>query len=225
MWNGKLAAGKLGIDVKLYATVEDATVHFHLLHAKDHERVQQHLLNPNTGELREGDQIHKGYEVQRGTFVLLSPAELAKLAPPASKSIELYAFVPAFAFAVGIVGAFITFMVTALSATILPMRRKEILQRSPVNWRIAGYPVITLVGALALIGLAAVQISVLSDPFSGVSLFPSTDAGNGPVIPFIMLLVNLAILATGFLVYGLARRVKKAQGIDLSLAFKEIPPE
>ena len=140
-------------------------------------------------------------------------------------SVVLYAFVPAFAFAVGIVGAFITFMVTALSATILPMRRKEILQRSPVNWRIAGYPVITLVGALALIGLAAVQISVLSDPFSGVSLFPSTDAGNGPVIPFIMLLVNLAILATGFLVYGLARRVKKAQGIDLSLAFKEIPPE
>jgi len=95
MWNGKLAAGKLGIDVKLYAAVEDVTVHFHLLHAKDHERVQQHLLNPNTGELREGDQIHKGYEVQRGTFVLLSPAELAKLAPPASKSIELYAFVPA----------------------------------------------------------------------------------------------------------------------------------
>jgi DNA end-binding protein Ku len=95
MWNGKLAVGKLGIDVKLYAAVEDATVHFHLLHAKDQERVQQHLLNPNTGELREGDQIHKGYEVQRGAFVLLSPKELAQLEPPASKSVELYAFVPA----------------------------------------------------------------------------------------------------------------------------------
>jgi DNA end-binding protein Ku len=95
MWNGKLAVGKLGIDVKLYAAVEDVAVHFHLLHAKDEERVQQHLLNPNTGEVREGDQIQKGYEIQRGTFVLLSPAELAKLAPPASKSIELYAFVPA----------------------------------------------------------------------------------------------------------------------------------
>jgi DNA end-binding protein Ku len=94
MWNGKLAVGKLGIDVKLYSAVEDAAVHFHLLHAKDHERVEQHMLNPKTGELREGDQIHKGYQVERGTFVLLSPAELAKLDPPASKAIEVYAFAP-----------------------------------------------------------------------------------------------------------------------------------
>jgi amino acid transporter len=140
-------------------------------------------------------------------------------------SVILYAFVPAFAFAVGIVGAFLTFMTTALSATLLPFRRPEMFERSPVNWRVGGFPVMTLVGALALFGLLCVEISILSDPYSGVSLFPSTDAGAGAGVPFVMLWVNLGILVLGFVIYFITKWVRKAQGIDIGLAFKEIPPE
>jgi APA family basic amino acid/polyamine antiporter len=140
-------------------------------------------------------------------------------------SVILYAFIPAFAFAVGIVGAFLTFMTTALSATLLPFRRPEMFERSSVNWRIGGFPVMTLVGALALLGLLCVEISILSDPYSGVSLFPSTDAGAGAGIPFAMLWVNLGIFALGFVVYFVTKWIRKAQGIDIGLAFKEIPPE
>jgi DNA end-binding protein Ku len=95
IWNGTLAVGKLEIAVKLYSATEDETIHFHLLHAKDHERVQQHMINPNTGQVLEHDDIQKGYELKPGTFVLLEAAELAKLEPPASKQIELGSFVPA----------------------------------------------------------------------------------------------------------------------------------
>jgi DNA end-binding protein Ku len=95
IWNGKLALGKTTVGVKLFAAIEDQTVHFHLLHAEDQERVEQRMLNPKTGEVRAGDEIHKGYEIKPGTFVLLDPKELAKLEPPPSKVIEVQHFVPA----------------------------------------------------------------------------------------------------------------------------------
>jgi DNA end-binding protein Ku len=94
IWNGTLHVANLRVSVKLYSAVQDQAVHFHLLHASDHERVQQHLLNPNTGEVRERGQIQKGYEVEPGKFVLLSDRELEKLEPPASKVIEVERCVP-----------------------------------------------------------------------------------------------------------------------------------
>jgi DNA end-binding protein Ku len=94
MWNGTLVIGKLSIDVKLYAAIEDAAVHFHLLHDRDLERLEQHMVNPSTGEVREKDEIHRGFEVKPGTFVLLEPSELEQLEPPPSRSIEAEAFVP-----------------------------------------------------------------------------------------------------------------------------------
>lgn len=95
IYNGNLALGKLSVGVKLYAALEDQTIHFHLLHAEDHERVEQRMLNPKTGEVRAGNQIHKGYEIKTGAFVLLTPKELAKLEPAPSKVIEVQQFVPA----------------------------------------------------------------------------------------------------------------------------------
>jgi DNA end-binding protein Ku len=95
IWNGTLELGKVAIDIKLYSAVQDDSIHFHLLHAKDRERVQQHMLNPNTGEIRDGADIHRGYQVQSGAFVLLDQQELARLEPAPSKTIEVQRFVPA----------------------------------------------------------------------------------------------------------------------------------
>ena len=94
MWNGTLAIGKLAIDVKLYAAIQDDAIHFHLLHDEDQERLEQRMLHPRTGAVRGKGEIHKGFEVKPGTFVLLSERELAQLEPPASKSIEVQSFVP-----------------------------------------------------------------------------------------------------------------------------------
>lgn len=95
MWNGTLKLGKLSLGVKLYAAVEDAAVHFHLLHAADLERVKQHMVNPGTGAVVERDQVQRGYEVERGKFVVISPEELAELEPEPSRDIGIERFVPA----------------------------------------------------------------------------------------------------------------------------------
>jgi len=137
----------------------------------------------------------------------------------------LFTYVPAFAVMVGIFGAYLTFMTTSISAALFPFRKKDLFDLSPVNWRIGGFPVITLVGLLSFLGLLVLDLSVFSDPYSGVSINPATDAGTGAGVPFRMFWINLGVFLSGFAVYFAAKSIRKAQGTDISLAFKEIPPE
>src|SRR5688572_15059248 len=93
-WNGCLRVGTCKIPVKLYAAARDDAVHFHLLHDRDHMRVEQRMVHPLSGKALAGKEIHKGYEIKPGTYVLLTQAELAGLEPPASHNIDVLAFVP-----------------------------------------------------------------------------------------------------------------------------------
>jgi DNA end-binding protein Ku len=95
MWKGTLAIGSAEIPVKFYAAAQDRDVHFHLLHDHDQVRVRQQMVNPNTGEVLEEGEIHKGFEVSPGKFVFLTEDELGGLTPEASRDIEFSAFVPA----------------------------------------------------------------------------------------------------------------------------------
>lgn len=93
-WKGEIELGKQKLPVKLFSAVEDSHVHFHLLHAKDGVRVEQHLVHRESGKTLERDQIQKGLSLGSGTYVVLKPAELKKLEPKASRSIEVLRFVP-----------------------------------------------------------------------------------------------------------------------------------
>ena len=137
----------------------------------------------------------------------------------------LFTYVPAFAVMVGIFGAYLTFMTTSIAGAVFPFRRKELFSLSPINWRIGGIPVITIVGVLSFLGLAILDWSVFSDPYSGISIDPNADAGTGPGVPFRMFLISLGVYVSGLVVYFLAKLMRRAQGIDISLAFTEIPPE
>jgi DNA end-binding protein Ku len=80
--------------VKLYSAVEDRTIHFHLLHAKDRAPVQQHIVRKDTGKDVSKDEMRKAYALDRSTAVILEPDDLEKLIPPDSRDIHLCRFVP-----------------------------------------------------------------------------------------------------------------------------------
>src|SRR5262245_42756253 len=94
IWTGNLKLNSTAIPVKLYSAVEDHSVHFHILDTKTKSRVKQHMVHSETGEEVAPEDITKGYEVEPGTFVLLSADELAELAPKPSRDIEIIRFVP-----------------------------------------------------------------------------------------------------------------------------------
>lgn len=94
IWQGVLTLDRLSVPVKLYSAVVDRDVHFHLLHSKDRVRVEQRMVNPNTGETVEHANMRKGFPVGEGTYVLLEKEEIDRLAPASSRTIEITRFVP-----------------------------------------------------------------------------------------------------------------------------------
>ena len=94
IWKGTLGMGGGRVAVKLYSAVEDRTVHFHVLEKSTLMRIQQHMVNAETGEEVPGDQVKKGYRAEPGTYVVLTPEELARTLPEDSRNIEITRFVP-----------------------------------------------------------------------------------------------------------------------------------
>src|SRR3982751_3713500 len=94
IWKGTLKLGTTKVPVKLYSAVSDRTVRFHLLEDKGLMRVKQHMVNPETGDEVPNEEIKKGYEIEPGTFVVLTDEELEKLEPKPSRDIEITEFVP-----------------------------------------------------------------------------------------------------------------------------------
>jgi DNA end-binding protein Ku len=94
IWKGELQLGQQQLAVKLYSAVEDRSVHFHMLHAKDQAPVEQHIVRKDTGRDVEKQKIRKAFALTQDTAVILQPEELEKLAPPESRQIHLCRFVP-----------------------------------------------------------------------------------------------------------------------------------
>jgi len=94
MWKGRLVLGKHELPLKMYSAIEDRTVHFRLLHAKDHEPVEQRIVRKSDGEEVPRDEQRKAFPVGKESAVILEPEELAKIEPEASRDIELTRFVP-----------------------------------------------------------------------------------------------------------------------------------
>ena len=92
IWKGDLKMGSAKVAVKLYSAAQDQTVRFHILDKKSKTRVKQHMVDESGKEVP-NEEILKGFEVEPGTFVILDEEELEKLAPEASREIEITQFV------------------------------------------------------------------------------------------------------------------------------------
>src|SRR5438876_5841812 len=119
-----------------------------------------------------------------------------------------------FLWATGVIA--ITFLGTSFAAAILPWRRKDIFQNSPISrFRIAGIPVITITGVVSAIFLLFMLAEWSFNDVYGTSFKIN---GASPKYFLATYLVAIAI-------YVVARVVRKRQGIDLSRIHREIPVE
>lgn len=93
MWMGTLNFGLVSMPVKLYSAVSNKSVHFNQLHGADHARIQQKRVCSADGEEVPFEEIVKGYELAPERYVVIEDAELAALAPEATRTIEIQDFV------------------------------------------------------------------------------------------------------------------------------------
>jgi len=93
-WTGFLRLSLVSCPVYLSpATSEAKRIRLNQLNAETGNRVKQQLVDAETGEVVERDQIVKGYEYDRGRYVEISDDELKELQIESSKIIDLDQFV------------------------------------------------------------------------------------------------------------------------------------
>jgi APA family basic amino acid/polyamine antiporter len=109
----------------------------------------------------------------------------------------------------------VTFLGSAVAATILPWWKPAIYQNSPVaRYTIVGVPLISVAGAITSIFLGLVLFQWLSNSLYGIGV------GNTQSIVFLGILYGIAAV-----VYMVARLYRRTQGVDLDAIHAEIPAE
>ena len=89
-----LSFGLVSIPVKLYSATESASgVGFNFL-SPDGGRVKQQYVSEATGEVVARADMKKGYEFEKGQFVVFTPDELKALEEGATHVVEIISFVP-----------------------------------------------------------------------------------------------------------------------------------
>jgi len=92
MWSGVISFGLVSIPVKLYTAVSKQNVKFNQIDSKTNSRVKQKRVNSDGDEVAY-DQIVKGYEVAKDSYVILTDEDIASVSPEASRTIDISSFV------------------------------------------------------------------------------------------------------------------------------------
>src|SRR5580700_11023440 len=93
IWTGSLSFGLVNVPVGLYSATEEKSIRFNQFQAGTADRVRNKRVNERTGEEVAYGDIVKGYDLGGGEYAILSPEELAAVAPGASRAIEVSDFV------------------------------------------------------------------------------------------------------------------------------------
>src|SRR5213596_3204871 len=115
--------------------------------------------------------------------------------------------------------ATVMYIGTAIGGAIFPRTRREVYRTSPIaKYKVGPIPVITICGAIAAAFSAAMLYLYIVEPFLGIA---NLSAGFDGVKS---LLIMLAIFVGWSVYYFVRRAYLKSVGINLDLAYKEIPP-
>jgi len=94
-WSGQLRLALVSIPVELYsATRSTAGIALNQIHEPSGKRIKYEKTVPGLGAV-EADEIVKGYEVEKGEYVLLSDAEIEGVKLESKRTLELVQFVDA----------------------------------------------------------------------------------------------------------------------------------
>ncbi len=93
MWKGAISFGLVSIPVRLYPATEEKTLRFNQLHDKDHGRIKYQRVCSICGEEVPYEHIVKGYEYEKGKYVVLEDEDFEAVPVQSSRAIDIVQFV------------------------------------------------------------------------------------------------------------------------------------
>jgi len=118
------------------------------------------------------------------------------------------------AFYTGMAGVTTIYLIDMIAAALFPFTAKRIFDQAPgfVRKKLGPLPVVSLLGAVGFVVILVVFYLMATMPAAG-----------GLLIIFTVLIIVLYLF--GGLIYYISRWYRKRHGLNLDLAYKEIPPE
>jgi DNA end-binding protein Ku len=93
VWTGAISFGLLSIPIRLYPAARSQRINLHQIHKKCRTRLRQPLYCPTCHRVVERSEVVKGYENEKGQYLIIENEELKKITPPSSRNMEIQAFV------------------------------------------------------------------------------------------------------------------------------------
>ena len=95
IWRGSLSFGLVAIPVQLHTAVRESRPKFRLLHAKDKSPIKYERICQRDGTAVAWEDLVKGYEYQRGRYVVLTKDDFKAAALEKDRRVRVTDFVPA----------------------------------------------------------------------------------------------------------------------------------
>ena len=93
VWKGSISFGLLSIPIRLFGAARPERIQMHQLHKECHTRLRQPLYCPKHDRIVDRAEVVKGYEYEKGHYIVIEEQDLKKIAPPSSKVMEIQGFV------------------------------------------------------------------------------------------------------------------------------------
>jgi DNA end-binding protein Ku len=93
IWKGSIAFGLVNIPVELHPGVRDSRPRFRMLHAEDKSPVKFERVCAREGKPVAWEELVKGYEYERGRFVIVTKEDFRLAALEKSRTVDIRSFV------------------------------------------------------------------------------------------------------------------------------------
>lgn len=93
IWTGAISFGLVNIPVRIYSAVGETSLDLDMLSKKDMSPIRYARISKASGEEVEYKDIVKGYEIEKGHYVVLEDKDFEKASPKKIRSIEIKNFV------------------------------------------------------------------------------------------------------------------------------------
>lgn len=93
VWKGSISFGLVNIPVKMFTATEERNVRFRQLHKECHTPIKYAKVCPHCNREVESHEIVRGFEYEKGNFVIISDEDLEAITPERRKAIEIVDFV------------------------------------------------------------------------------------------------------------------------------------
>lgn len=93
IWSGALSFGLVNVEVTLHTATHSRSLQFHLLNKDDHHPVQYQKIDANDGKVLDAGDLVKGYEFQKGQYVVLEEKDFDAAEIKTGRNINILNFV------------------------------------------------------------------------------------------------------------------------------------